>query len=118
MFILSSQTLMNCYLHSAVEELRLKEVTWLAQILGTIGVEREFEHGLTVRPTFCDLFASLPSLGLKWTQADRPLECSLAVSWGDKEEGEEPLLSKTWRARQFCPLVHQKNIQTFPFVSP
>lgn len=28
------------------------------------------------------LFPSLPSLGLKWTQADRPLECSLAISFG------------------------------------
>lgn len=64
------------------------------------------------------LFPSLPSLGLKWTQADRPLECSLAISWEDKEEGEEPLLSKTCRVGQCCPLIHRKNIQTFPFVSP
>lgn len=30
------------------------------------------------------LFPSLPSVGLKWTQEDRPLECSLDVSWGNK----------------------------------
>lgn len=56
---------MNCYLHSAVEELRLKEVTWLVQILGTIGVEREFEHGLTVRPTFCVVSKSQDCLTLR-----------------------------------------------------
>lgn len=34
-----------------------------------------------------------PSLGLKWTQAGRPLECSLAVSWGDKKKG----------TKHYCP---------------
>lgn len=54
MVLLSSQTLMNCYLHSAAEgKLRLREVTWLVQILRSIGVEREFEHRPTVPPTFC-----------------------------------------------------------------
>ena len=78
MFIISSQTLMNCYLHSAVEELRLREVTWLVQILGTIGIEREFEHRLTVRPTFRVVSKSQDCLTLKVTP--HPLSLAFGVT--------------------------------------
>lgn len=47
--------------------LRLREVAWLVQILGTIGIEREFEHRLSVCPTFRVVSRSQDCLTLKAT---------------------------------------------------